>query len=159
MTDGTCPSCGKNTTDRTGSDPTKVLLGIQSGQRLPAVCHACGVPTGNTQSLAVESEPQETTFAPGFASFIAHFLRPFGFINRMERYNKTVELSLVLPTCEQCARVLSEVVPRYIDFDAHRIDLLVHVEFQKAMDQDVSATRRRCSEGPTSPARGRGGGR
>src|SRR5690348_127239 len=27
MADGTCPACGKNTNDRSGTDPTKVLVG------------------------------------------------------------------------------------------------------------------------------------
>lgn len=139
MTDGTCPSCSKNTNDTTGTDPTKVLVGLQSGHRLPAVCHACGVPTRSTKRLSVESEPQGTTFTSGFGEFIAHFIKPFGFIDKMERYSKTVELSLVLPTCKQYVRALRRIAPHYIDFDAHRIDLFVHVEFKKAMEQNVSA--------------------
>ena len=134
-----CPSCGKNTNDKKGTDPTKVLVGIHSGQRLPGVCHSCGIPTRTSKRLAAASDPQDTTFASGFGEFIAHFIKPFGFIDKMERYNKTVEVSLILPTCKQCARTLRHITPHYIDFDAHRIDLLVHVEFKKAMEQNVSA--------------------
>jgi hypothetical protein len=55
----------------------------------------------------------------------------------MERHKKTVEISLTLPTCEQCARTLRHITPQYIDFDAHRVDLVVHVDFKKAMEQDL----------------------
>ena len=137
MGDGTCPSCGKNTNDRKGADPNKVLIGIRSGQALPSICHCCGVPTRTAKRLSAASEPQGTTIASGFGEFLAHFLKPFGFIDSMERDNKTVEVSLVLPTCKQCARTVRNIAPHYIDFDAHRIDLVVHVEFKKAMEHDT----------------------
>jgi len=91
---------------------------IRSGQRLPGVCHSCGVPTRTTKRLTAASEPQGTTFTSGIGEFIAHIIKPFGFIDGMEGYDKTVKLSLVLPTCKQCARVLRHITPHYVDFDA-----------------------------------------
>ncbi len=138
MSDGTCPSCGKNTNNRQGADPNKVLVGIRSGQRLPGVGHSCGVPTRTTKRLSAASEPRDTTITSGLGEIIAHFIKPFGLFDMMERNSKTVELSLVLPTCKHCARTVRDLAPHYIDFDAQRIDLLVHVEFKKAMEHDVS---------------------
>jgi len=138
MADGTCPSCGKSANDRKDTDLTKVLVGIRSGQRLPGVCHSCGAPTTNTRRLTAASEPQGTTFTSGLGGFIARFIKPLGLIDRMERYNKTVEVSLMLPTCDQCARTLRYITPHYVDFDAHRVDLVVHVAFKKAMDENAS---------------------
>src|SRR4051812_47418227 len=109
MADGTCPSCGKNASDRKGTDPNKVLVGIRSAQRLPAVCHSCGIPTPATKRLAASSEPEDPPFSPGLGEFIAHFIRPFGFIAKMERDKKTVKVSLTLPTCKQCARILRHI--------------------------------------------------
>jgi hypothetical protein len=71
MADGTCPACAKNTSDRSGTDPSKVLVGIRSGQRLPDVCHRCGTPTRTTQRLTVASEPRGTTFVDGFSQLVA----------------------------------------------------------------------------------------
>jgi hypothetical protein len=122
---------------RTGQAPirTKFWSGFgRSGQRLPAICHACGIPTRSAKRLSAASEPQDTTIAPGVGGFIAHLIKPFDILNMMERHHKTVVVSLVLPTCEQCARNLPNVTPHYIDFDEHRVDLVVHVEFKKAMD-------------------------
>ena len=140
MSNGTCPSCGKNTTDTANADHTKVLVGIQSGQRLPAVCHACGVPTRTTKRLSVESEPQDTTFATsGFGALIVYLFKPLRYIDALERHKKTIVLSLLLPTCKQCARTQRRIEPNYIDFDAHRIDLVVHLEFKRALEQSVLA--------------------
>jgi len=62
----------------------------------------------------------------------------------MDRLNKTTELTLQLPTCEQCAKMVRRIAPHYIDFDANRIDLIVHTEFKKALEEmhrpDVGAT-------------------
>jgi hypothetical protein len=135
MADGACPSCGKNVNDRKGTDPNKVLVAISSGQRLPQICHSCGAPTRDVKKLATTSTPQDTTFTSGLGGFIAHFVKPFGFIDKMEQLNKTVEVSLELPTCRPCGRSLRYITPHYIDFDAHRFDLVVHVEFKRAMER------------------------
>jgi hypothetical protein len=135
---GTCPACGKNTNDRGDADPYKTLLGIRSGARLPAVCHNCGLPTRKVKKFMVSSEPQDTTFSAGLGSLMASFLEVFSFLNKLERMNKTVQVSLRLPTCDQCSRTLKRITPHYIDFDDHRIDLVVHVEFKKALQQHVS---------------------
>lgn len=101
---------------------------------MPGVCHCCGVPTRAVKRLTANSEPQDTTFSSGLGEFIAHFFKPFGFLDKMERANKTVEVSLTLPTCEQCARKVRQIEPRYIDFEDQRVDLVVHVEFKKALE-------------------------
>jgi hypothetical protein len=140
MADGVCPSCGKDTNNRAGVDPTKVLVGIHSGRRLPGLCHWCGNATTNTKRVSAASEPQDTTIASGFGEVLAQFIRPFGIFDRLERSAKRVELRLTLPTCKECARHLRLITPHYIDFDAHRIDLVVHVEFKKAMDGFATST-------------------
>ncbi len=76
-------------------------------------------------------------FATGLGQLLAHLFKPFGFIVRMERLNKTMELTLQVPICEQCAQAVKRIAPHYIDFDAHRIDLVVHSEFKKAMDENA----------------------
>ncbi len=136
--DGTCPACGKNTNDRGNSDPRKTLIGIKSGTRLPPVCHHCGVPTRQLKKFMVSSEPQDATFSAGLGSLLAGFIGVFSFLNRMERLNKTTYFSLKLPTCDRCSKTLKQISPHYIDFDDHRIDLVVHVEFKKALGQQSS---------------------
>src|SRR2546423_13213540 len=83
--DGTCPACNKNTNDSASTDPHKVLVGICAGNRLPPVCHRCGAPTRHAKTLAVASEPQDTTFAPGLASLLISFLKPLAILSAMER--------------------------------------------------------------------------
>src|SRR5437667_6256772 len=133
--DGICPACGKNTNDRANTDPYRTLVGLKSGVPLPPICHHCGAPTQNIKKLTVASEPEGTIFANGLGQLLAHLFKPFGFIVKMERLNKTTELTLQLPTCEQCAKIVRRIAPHYIDFDAHRIDLIVHTEFKKALDE------------------------
>jgi hypothetical protein len=134
MADGICPCCGKNVNELAGSDPTKVLVGIRSGQSLPPICHCCGAPTRTSVRLSAESEPQGTSLVSGIGELFGHFVKGLGFFDTMERYNKTVEVGLRLPTCKPCIRKLRRITPEYIDFDAHRIDLVVHVEFKKALE-------------------------
>src|SRR5258705_6189901 len=133
MADETCPACGKNTCDKTGTDPHKMLAGIRPGDRLPPICFRCGAATERAKQLNLISEPQGTTFTSGFATFLANFMGPFRFINRLERLDKTVTLSLRLPVCRECWKGLREVRPEYVDFDDHRIDLVVHEQFKNAM--------------------------
>ena len=135
--DGFCPACGKNTNDRANTDPHRTLVGLQSGASLPPICHHCGAPTQSIKKLTVVSEPEGTAFANGLGQLLAHLFKPFGFIVKIERLNKTTELTLQLPTCEQCARIARRITPHYIDFDAHRIDLIVHTGFKQALDKNA----------------------
>src|SRR5215510_14319343 len=93
MSDGSCPSCGKNTNDKAGTDPNKVLVGIRSGQRLPAICHSCGLPTQTTRKVAAASQPQDTALSAGATEFLSHIIKPLGLFSKMERNLKTVEVS------------------------------------------------------------------
>lgn len=139
MTDGTCPSCGKNTNDRAATDPHKTIIGIKPSDRLPPVCFHCGAPTQRTKRLSLSSEPQGTTFGGGFARFLALLFKPFAFIDSMERMSKTVEISMRLPVCPQCWKGLRRITPEYIDFDDHRVDLVVHQQFKIALKIYASA--------------------
>jgi len=134
MANDLCPACGKNTKDRTNTDPNKVLVGIRSGQQLPAVCHACGTATRATQKISASLEPRDGLFSDGLLELFAHSVIPFGFAGKMERAQKTTQVSVRLPTCKKCNRILGRITPHYIDFDAHRIDLIVHVEFKRAVE-------------------------
>ena len=133
MTDGTCPACGKNTRDKAGTDPHKILISIRPGDHLPKVCFRCGTATESAKRLHLVSEPQGATFTSGFATFLANFMGPFRFINRLERLNKTITLSIRLPVCRECWKGLRQIRPEHIDFDDHRIDLVVHENFRKAI--------------------------
>jgi len=139
MTDGRCPSCGGNTNDRSGTDPHKVLLGLRIGQPLPAVCHACGLPTRHTLCLKAVSEPQDTILAPGVGGWIIGLFKPLAVLNRLDRESKTVELSLSVPTCQQCSATIKEPVPHYIDFEERRVDLIVHLDFKRALENPALA--------------------
>ena len=134
---GTCPACGKSTTDLAGTHPHMTLVGLKPGDRLPPICHHCGVPTQNVKELTVSSEPQTSAFVSRLGTWLAHRFKPFGFIVKIEKMNKTVGVSLRLPTCEQCAKTLKGITPQHIDFDAHRVDLVVHTEFKKALEQNA----------------------
>ena len=59
--------------------------------------------------------------------------KPFKFLDTMERTEKEIHLSLVLPTCRDCALKIVDLAPRYIDFKDHRIDIIVHTNFKKAI--------------------------
>jgi hypothetical protein len=133
MADGNCPSCGKKTADRTGVDPTRTLISIRSGDRLPLVCHNCAVPTDRAKKFEVVSETQDTTIQPGFSGLIGMLFKPFKFLDTMERIEKEIHLSLVLPTCRECALKIGDLTPRYIDFEDRRIDIIVHTNFKKAI--------------------------
>src|SRR5216117_3165470 len=126
MADGTCPSCGKNTKNLAGADPHKVLIGIRPGDRLPPVCFECGTPTQKTKNLDFEAEPQNATFGGSIGEFAARFLEAFSFIARFERLSKTSRIGIRLPVCRDCRKRLRRINPQHIDFEAHRVDLVVH---------------------------------
>ena len=142
--DGICPACGKNTNDLANTDPYRTLVGLKSGVSLPPICHHCRAPTQNIKKLTVACAPEGTGFANGLGQLLARLFKPFGIMVKMERLNKAKELTLQLPTCEQCAKMVRRIAPHYVDFDAHRIDLIVHTEFKKALEEmhrpDVGAT-------------------
>jgi hypothetical protein len=133
MADNTCPSCGKNTQELHGTDPNQTLTSIFSGDHLPPICFHCGLPSQNTKRLRFTLEPQDTTSGGVLATFCAHLVEGFSLFSTMESLSKTVEISLRLPVCRQCRKSLNRIVPEHIDFDAHRIDLVVHQEFRKAI--------------------------
>jgi hypothetical protein len=133
MADGKCPSCGKKTADRTGVDPTRTLISIRSGDRLPLLCHNCAASTDRAKRFEVVSETQDTTIEPGFGGLIGFLLKPFKFFDNTERTEKEIHLSFVLPTCRECALKIGDLMPRYIDFEDRRIDIIVHTDFKKAI--------------------------
>jgi hypothetical protein len=136
MADGKCPSCGKKTADRTGVDPTRTLISIRTGDRLPLLCHNCATPTDRAKKFEVVSEPQDLTLEPIFGGGIARiFFSPFQRLAKMERIQKEIHLSVVLPTCRECALKIGDLTPRYIDFEDRRIDIIVHTDFKKAISQ------------------------
>lgn len=136
MADGKCPSCGKKTADRTGVDPTRTLISIRTGDRLPLICHNCATPTDRAKKFEVVSEPQDLALEPLFGGITGLF-RPLKLLAKMERIQKEIHLSVVLPTCRECALKIGDLAPRYIDFEDRRIDIVVHADFKKA----ISPTR------------------
>src|SRR5258705_10962280 len=96
MSDGRCPSCGRNTNDLAGTDPHRKLVGIGPNERLPALCFHCGAPTQKRKSLYLEAEPRNRAF--GLGAFAGLF-QYFEFIERFERYSKTARISIRLPFC------------------------------------------------------------
>ncbi len=134
MTDGRCPSCGKNTNDRRGTDPNKTIVGLRAGRALPEICHACGVPTRRTQRLNVVSQQEGGDIAPGVGTLFINLIKPLAWMHKVDVKSRTVELSLLVPTCEQCSAAMKELTPHYIDFDEKRFDLIVHREFKRALE-------------------------
>lgn len=135
MADGACPACGRNTTDVRGVDLNRVLVSVRGRDLLPNVCHECGVATGGRKLVHAVSEPQGTTMAAGIGGLMRFVFKPLFILDRLERYSKQVEVSVELPTCGECARKVRKVKPKYIDFEDGRIDLVVHVDFRKAMEK------------------------
>jgi hypothetical protein len=135
MADGKCPSCGKKTADRTGVDPTRTLISIRTGDRLPLICHNCAIPTDRAKKFEVASEPQGTTRQPLFGGILWLLIRPVNLFAKMERIQKEIQLSVVLPTCRECARKMGNLTPHYIDFEDRRIDIVVHTDFKQAISQ------------------------
>lgn len=64
-----------------------------------------------------------------------YVFKPLFVLDRLERISKQVEVSVELPTCRECAGKVRKVEPKYIDFEDGRIDLVVHVDFRKAMEK------------------------
>ena len=135
MADGKCPSCGKKTADRTGVDPTRTLISIRTGDRLPLLCHNCATPTDRAKKFEVVSEPQDLALEPLFGGIRTLLLRPLSVLAKMERTQKEIHLSVVLPTCRECAVKIGDLTPRYIDFEDRRIDIIVHTNFKKAISE------------------------
>jgi hypothetical protein len=133
MADGKCPSCGKKTADRTGIDPTRTLISIRTGDRLPLICHNCATPTDRAKKFEVISEPQDLALEPLFGRITGVLLRPLRILAKIERAQKEIHLSVVLPTCRECALKIGDLTPRYIDFEDRRIDIIVHTDFKKAI--------------------------
>lgn len=134
--DGTCPSCGKSAEERATVDSSRVLARIKPGKPLPEVCHQCGIFTRQTKLFFVSLEPQNATItSSGFAGTLVRLLWPMRLFNFMERTQKTIDLTVRVPTCDWCALDIQEVKPHYIDFEDRRVDLVVHPEFKKALSQ------------------------
>jgi hypothetical protein len=131
MADGKCPSCGKKTADRTGIDATRTLISIRSGDQLPLLCHNCAAPTDRAKKFQMISETHDTIIQSGFGSLIRMLFKPF--LDTTPRIQKEIQLSVVLPTCRECALKIGDLTPRYIDFEDRRIDLIVHTDFKKAI--------------------------
>ncbi len=133
--DGTYPSCGAGAEERATVDSSRVLVRIKPGKPLPEVCHHCGIFTRQTKLFFVSSEPQNTTITSGFAQTLVGLLSTLKILILMERTQKSIEITLRVPTCDWCALEIQEVKPHYIDFEDRRVDLVVHPEFKKAMSQ------------------------
>lgn len=134
LADGSCPNCGDHPANIPSNSSNKVLLGIKGGTTLPQICHNCGSATRRTTRLLLSAEPETGTFDNPFANFLGSFLRVFSIFERMDRISKTIDLGLKVPTCEQCSRKLRSIEPHYVDFEARRIDLVVHAEFKRALE-------------------------
>jgi len=139
MADNICPACGKNTQERAGTDPNQILTSICSGDHLPPICFHCGLATEKRRRLRLTLEPEGATSGGLLGAFCAHLVEGFSLFNRMENLSKTIEISLRIPVCRQCWKSLRRIVPEHIDFDAHRIDLVVHQEFRKAIRNSLAA--------------------
>ncbi len=110
------------------------MVSIRGGSQLPAICHHCGAATERLKKIHLVSEAQGTAMGPLMGRLIGYFIPFLGLFHRLESHGKSVELQLKLPTCARCARRVRDVAPRYIDFEEQRIDLIVHAEFKKALE-------------------------
>ena len=83
----------------------------------------------------METQQEGGDIAPGLGTLFINLIKPLGWINKVDVKNHKIELSLLVPTCEQCNVATKELTPHYIDFEEKRFDLIVHREFRRALER------------------------
>jgi len=135
--DGTCPSCGKNTSDLSGTTPGLAQFTFDATQKLPSVCAICGEPGTTTRPLVLKaplgsSNPAATTglfFIFGWLVLFFHVvIRPF-----LRR-----KMTIALPLCAAHSGGPLPV-PSAADLDAKQVRIVVHKELKEAYSRGVRA--------------------
>jgi hypothetical protein len=127
--DGSCPACGKLSTDTSEVDPTRTLLTIRRGSRFPEICFNCAEPATHRilARAATVSRAQEAatwTWTLALANILP-FLGAIFLLARSRDIRKDIVISIDLPICKKCRRL--GIKPEIESYDLHEREMRVVV--------------------------------
>lgn len=127
--DGTCPSCGIDPSDTSGTDPTRGVLLIFPGLKLPNVCFNCGMPA----SRQVAATYSNVTRQKWWGRWLLSRLIPFGnLLMSFEAAREDVEMTISLPVCSGCRAAKVRPVVQSYNLDDREAHVIVSKEFISA---------------------------
>ncbi|MDP4178900.1 MAG: hypothetical protein Q8900_11235 [Bacillota bacterium] len=126
--DNTCPSCGKNINDVTGTDLSNKIVEIKIGEELPFICCKCGQ---RADENVIVKETMSSSKFPVFLRIIFLFFRPL-YLLVQDNNSKNIKLQLKMPICKMCKEV-HEIKPSYVDFQNNKISFIVNSNFREEL--------------------------
>jgi hypothetical protein len=127
MTDGSCPSCGKNTVDKTELSSTMTSIVVDKGESFPASCALCAQATSRTTKLSFTAKRRPDAGGDLAMSMISPLAGAIVAAFRVNTYNVAVRL----PVCDRCKR--QKIEPLHVDYENYTMTLLVHRKFAEEL--------------------------
>lgn len=112
-----CPACRNDMSDLEDVDPNRLAFVIRESEELPSFCFSCNRYTERTVRISGDHESLLEKFFFGEA-----------------RPERTTNVIIFLPQCEQCAE-LEEPEPTSIDYEHQTMTFAVHFEFRDRVIQ------------------------
>ena len=129
--DGTCPACGKNSNDTHGVDPTRCLLVVAAGAKLPGMCFNCTQPAKDFAVHTVTGD--STSGTEKIAHFVACLFVPYyRLFTRLDRASRNPAVTVRLPVCAECRRLGIKPKVDSTDLEERSFRFLVHKTFATA---------------------------
>jgi len=129
--DGSCPACGENTGDLSGTNPNETIVTVTPCQKLPDCCMLCGQSgTKHYQIGGTSGDDITMSISASIVGFIAALFTGFGFFSLPR---DDMPFSVKIPLCSRCARPLPR--PIHIDTENYQMRFLAHIQFRAEMER------------------------
>lgn len=130
--DNACPACGINVQFKSSESVTRTKASIKDIQKLPNICYKCG----NESDLFLIFKAKKQDYKDSDSALPLKAYSTIGYLIYLiiNKFVGDYFLKIKIPICRSCKINTRKIVPKYIDFENSRIDLIVHKNFKYGLE-------------------------